>query len=429
MSNTDSQRADGYVRRIVDRELDELFPALPAILLDGPKAVGKTATATQRSSTIRALDHAGQHAVVAADPTIIGRDPKPVLVDEWQRLPAVWDTVRRLVDRDPHPGQYLLTGSAPTTATHSGAGRIVTVRMRPMCWEERGLAAPAVSFQALATGTAGTIAGTSSVTLEQYVAEILTGGFPGMRRSSGRALVAQLNGYLERIVDHDMPEAGFTVRRPAAVMAWLRAYAAATATTASWETVRDAATSGVSNKPAKTTTIAYTELLTHLRILDDVPAWTTSQNHLGRLLHAPKHHLVDPALAARLLGRTTRHLLAGDDGAVAVPHDGTLLGNLFESLVTLSVRTYAKSIGATVGHLRTEAGRHEVDLIVETDDGVLALEVKLSNAVDDRDVRHLTWLRHQLGDRLIDAAVITTGDTAYRRADGIAVVPLALLTA
>lgn len=429
MISIDRHQPDGYVRRIVDAELDELLPALPAILLDGPKAVGKTATATQRSATIRALDHAPQHAVVAADPTLIARDPKPVLLDEWQRLPAVWDTVRRLVDHDPLPGQYLLTGSAPTVATHSGAGRIVTVRMRPMCWEERWLSTPAVSFRALVDGTAGAISGTSPVTLEQYVTEILAGGFPGIRRSSGRALVAQLNGYLERIVDHDLPEAGFTVRRPAAVTAWLRAYAAATATTASWETVRDAATSGVSNKPAKTTTIAYTELLDRLRILDDVPAWVPSHNHLGRLVQAPKHHLVDPALAARLLGRTTRHLLTGDNGAVPVPNDGTLLGNLFESLVTLSIRTYAQSIGGTVAHLRTEAGRHEVDLIVETDDGVLALEVKLSGTVVDRDVRHLVWLRQQLGERLIDAAVITTGDTAYRRADGIAVIPLALLGA
>jgi predicted AAA+ superfamily ATPase len=267
------------------------------------------------------------------------------------------------------------------------------------------------------------------LTLNDYVAEILAGGFPGMRRLSGRALTAQQDSYIERIVDHDLPETGFTVRRPAAVLAWLRAYAAATATTATWETIRDAATGGVANKPAKTTTIAYTELLSALRILDPIPAWIPSGNHFGRLAGAPKHHLADPALAARLLGRNRQHLIAGDDGPVVVPNDGTLLGNLFESLVALSIRTYAQAVDGTVHHLRTEGGRHEVDFIVETSGRVLALEAKLGAAVDDHDVRHLRWLRDQLGEQLADAAVITTGSEAYRRSDGIAVVPLALLGA
>src|SRR5690606_16701707 len=119
----------------------------------------------------------------------------------------------------------------------------------------------------------------------------------GLRRYEGRALTAQLDGYVERIVDHDLPEAGFTVRRPATVLAWLRAYAAATATTASWDSIRDAATSGVANKPAKTTTIPYVELLTALRVLDEIPPWAPARNQFSRLGAAPKHHLADPALA------------------------------------------------------------------------------------------------------------------------------------
>ena len=101
--------------------------------------------------------------------------------------------------------------------------------------------------------------------------------------------------HLQRIVDHDLPEAGFAVRRPAAVLAWRKAYAAATSASASWETIRKAATSGVDNKPARDTTIAYTELLKGLRILDPIDAWTTSRNSFRRLSIAPKHHLSDPA--------------------------------------------------------------------------------------------------------------------------------------
>ena len=112
-----------------------------------------------------------------------------------------------------------------------------------------------------------------------------------------------------------------------------------------------------------------------------------------------------------------------------VPHDGTLLGNLFESLVAMSIRTYAQSVGGYAYHLRSEGGRHEVDFLVEASGGIIAFEVKLNAAITGTDVRHLLWLREQLGTDLIDAVVITTGSDAYRRPDGIAVVPLALLGA
>jgi len=141
----------------------------------------------------------------------------------------------------------------------------------------------------------------------------------------------------------------------------------------------------------------------------------------------PKHHLADPALAARLLGQTRGNLLAGGTGPISMPRPGSLLGSFFESLVMLCVRTYAQAAGARVYHLRANDGRQEVDIIVERDNSVLAIEVKLGASIDDHDVRHLMWLRDKLGTDLVDAAVITTGTHAYRRRDGIAVVPLAHL--
>lgn len=246
-----------------------------------------------------------------------------------------------------------------------------------------------------------------------------------MQQLPPRALRAQLAGYLERIVDRDMPDAGRTVRRPATVRAWLRAYAAATSTTTGWEKIRDAATPGSDDKPAKTTTLPYIETLTGLRILDDLDAWLPGHNHLKRLTRGPKHHLADPALAATLIGVDADALLRGDVGSFT--GDGTLLGALFESLATLTVRVHAQAAEATVAHLRSWDQR-EVDLIVERRDGrVLAIEVKLSASVDDRDVRHLLWLRDKIGDQFIDAVVLTTGPSAYRRRDGVAVVPLGLL--
>jgi predicted AAA+ superfamily ATPase len=159
-----------------------------------------------------------------------------------------------------------------------------------------------------------------------------------------------------------------------------------------------------------------------------VPAWLPSRNHLNRLAQAPKHHLADPALAARILGLDADALLSGEEAGPQIPRDGTLLGHLFESLVTLSVRVYAQAAEARVKHLRLHGGQREIDLIVErADQRVLAIEVKLSGTVTDDDVKHLHWLREQIGDDLLDAVVINTGPQAYRRKDGVAVVPAALL--
>ena len=419
-----------YLRRVVDRELDELVPALPAIALEGAKGVGKTETALRRAATVHRLDDPAQRAIAEAAPSRLLEGDRPVLLDEWQRVPPLWDGVRRAVDAGAEPGAFLLTGSASPVhpPTHSGAARVVTVRMRPLSLAERGLAEPTVSLRALLAGGRPDVGGTTDVALADYTREVVGSGFPGLRRLSGRPLRAQLDGYLRRIVDTDFEEMGREVRRPQLLRRWMSAYAAATATSASYETIRDAATPGEADKPAKTTTIPYRDVLERLWILDPVPAWMPTRNPVARLTRSPKHHLVDPALAARLLGVGEDALLSGQDAGPPVPRDGTLLGHLFESLVTLSVRVYAQAAEAGVGHLRTAGGQQEVDLVVERDDRrVVAVEVKLSAAVDDRDVRHLLWLRDRLGDDLLDAVVVTTGPQAYRRTDGVAVVPASLL--
>lgn len=419
----------GYQSRVIDTELDALLPDLTAIALEGAKGVGKTATARARAGSMFLLDDPQVLQVAEADPARLLTGAPPVLIDEWQRLPVLWDLVRRAVDEDPQPGRFLLTGSAApkSPSTHSGAGRIVQLRMRPLALAERGMS-PTVSVAELLTGERPEVRGGTEVTLEDYVTEIMSGGFPGLRGLPDRALRAQLDGYLARVVDRDFPEMGMQVRRPDTLMRWMRAYAAATSMTTSYDMIRDAATSGEGNKPAKSTTMPYRDTLERLWLLDPVPAWLPTRNHLRRLSAAPKHQLADTALAARLLGVGRDALLAGRSAGPEVPRDGTLLGALFESLVALSLRVYAQASEAHVGHLRTRAGEREVDFIVgRSDSKVLAVEVKLSAIVKDSDVRHLLWLRDQLGEDLLDAVVVTTGREAYRRADGVAVVPAALL--
>jgi len=419
----------GYARRLVDDELDELLTALPAVSLEGPKGVGKTVTAQARARTAYRLDSPAERQVVGADPTRLLIGPEPILIDEWQLYPPSWDVVRRSVDDDRSPARFLLTGSAsPAGApTHTGAGRIVPIRMRPLSLAERGVP-HSVSLAELCSGAWPTISGSTALTLPDYVAEILGGGFPALRGLPARALRAQLDGYLQRVVDREFPEQGVTLRHPDTLRAWMRAYAAASSSTASYEAIRDAATPGVGNKPAKSTTIPWRDILSRLWLLDPVPAWLPSSNRLKELASAEKHQLADPALAARLLNVTAETLLTGQDVGPRVPRDGTLLGALFESLVALNLRVYAQAAEAEVRHMRTHRGDHEVDFVVTSaDGGIVALEVKLASTVQDSDVAHLKWLRATMGDDVRDAVLVNTGAHAYRRPDGIAVVPAALL--
>ena len=306
--------------------------------------------------------------------------------------------------------------------------------MRPLSLFERHLAAPTVRLSDMLAATGDTdglpvIEGSANLALTDYVREVVASGFPGIRDLPERARQAHMRSYVERIADVEFVEQGHRVAKPASLRAWMEAYSAASATTASYNAILDAATPGDSDKPSRVTTGQYRVMLARLFLLDPVPGWVPATNALTRLAQAPKHHLVDPALAAQILGVTENSLLsAAPDRNRPQFGDGFLLGQFFESLVALSLRVYAQHNSATVSHLRTKNGDHEIDFIVQgADRRVAVLEVKLSPLVDDKDVVHLKWLRQKLGPGLADAAVITTGTDAYRRNDGIAVIPASLL--
>ena len=419
-----------YFRRVVDSELDTLLPGLPAIALRGARGVGKTSTALQRAATVYRLDRPEVLAIAAADPDRLTSGRPPILIDEWQLYPASWDLVRRAVDAEGTPGRLLLTGSTSprNPPTHTGAGRIVPVQMRPMTFAERGLETPTVSLAGLLRSRRSDIGGTTDVGLRDYARAIIGSGFPGLQGLPERAVRAQLTGYVDQIVERDVEEAGATFRNPPMLRRWLAAYAAAVSSTTSFAKIREAATATRIEPPAKGTAARYADILESIWILDPVPAWTPAGTDLRRLTVAPKHQLVDPAIAASLRGATMDALLAGAPAGALSPRHSTLMGALFEAAVSLNVRVDAQGAEARTFHFRSSTGSHEVDLIVEGMDGrVVGMEVKLVNTPSDEDGRQLRWLRHEIGDRLVDAVIVTTGREAYRRRDGMAVVPAALL--
>lgn len=422
---------DGYERRIVDDSIDELFPSFAAISIDGARAIGKTSTARQRATTILDLDLPEVRQLVQADPKYLSTVATPVLIDEWQHVPEVWDRVRRFVDSDSTGERFILAGSAaPVGANlHSGAGRIIRFRMRPLSIAERNLVVPTVRLRDLLGADGSEVHGSSEVELRDYVREIVASGFPQPRQMSDRARRVWLDDYIERVITHDFTEQGHRIRQPELLRGWLRGYAAATASATTFSKIGASLDPGEPTGPTKKTSIAYRDILSSLYLLDQVDAWSPSKRILSRASLAPKHFLADPALSARLLNLNEAKLMSATHPAIN-SGDRTRLGDFFEALVALSLQTYAEANDAQVSHFRDHDGRREIDFVVHRGDAeAVGIEVKLKPTVTDHDVRHLLWLKKSLPDQIVDLVVINTGAHAYRRADGVAVVPLALLTA
>lgn len=309
-------------------EGDEVFPYLPAVALEGAKGVGKTATAIQRAATVMSLAVRRQREVLAADMDRIALATPPVLIDEWQLEPEVWDRVKMAVDEDRQGGRFILAGSAgvpPETRIHSGAGRIVSFHMRPLALSERGVVEPVVSLNAMLRGEADEIGGASPVALADYVDEILRSGFPGFRETPQRALNLELDSYLQRIVDRELPDAGVTIRRPNTMTSWLRAYAAATATDAAYSVILDAATAGENDKSSRVTVGAYRDHLQRIFVLNPIPAWLPTFNPIKKTHQDPQASSGRPGARGAIgWGRSRRCCRARGSGCRAAPVRGSV---------------------------------------------------------------------------------------------------------
>jgi predicted AAA+ superfamily ATPase len=292
----------------------------------------------------------------------------------------VWDRVRRLVDSVATGGGFILAGSVAR-----------------LCSRDRRLWLPS--------------------------------GFPLARQLSDRARGLWLDDYIERVITHDFSEQGHRIRQPELLRGWLRGYATATGSATTFSKIGSSLDPGEPIGPTKKTSIVYRDVLSSLYLLDQVDAYLPSKKILVRSALAPKHFLADPALAARLLNLNETKLMSAAEPGVNNSHR-VRLGDFFEALVALSLQTYAAANDAQLSHFRDHDGRREVDFIIHRGDGeAVGVEVKLKSSITDHDVRHLLWLKKSLPDQIADLVVINAGTHAYRRHDGVAVIPLALLTA
>lgn len=406
-----------YLRRHLDVRLAHLATVHPACLVEGIRGVGKTSSAQRLAASTLRLDDPSIAARVTADPeAAFAALPTPVLIDEWQRAPTVWDAARRSIDDDRTPGRFILSGSsraALAADVHTGAGRILPVRLRPMTLCERRGEAPTASLADVGEFGIDALRGIPSpLTPSEQTDAVAESGLPGYLGMDSADHHEALRAYLDLAVARDLAEIAPAQRDVTKLRSYVRAYGATVGTTAEHSAIHNAA--GVSKATGET----YHDLLTRLGLIEELPGW--SHNRLKRLTRRPKRHLVDPALAA-----ADRY-----DAALTLSQRPGRAGQLFESAVVCQVRAAADALGLgwRFSHLRTAGGEHEIDLIADLPGGdMLAFEAKLSRTVTAADARHLSTLRERLGTSFRAGLIVHPGDTAYRLDDRIAAVPLAVL--
>jgi uncharacterized protein len=409
---------NSYVPRLVDPVLDELIAQLPALMLVGPRATGKTRTGERRAATVVRLDRKAEAVAFEGDPDAALRDtPEPILLDEWQMVPDVLGAVRRAVDSGPRPGRFLLTGSVRATLENDiwpATGRLVRLAMYPMSQREiAGRIAGPTFFDRLAEG--GDLSAPSDPPdLRGYVEFALRSGFPEPAlRLTGQAREAWLESYINDLLTHDveqLEESPTRRRDPQRMRRYFEAYALNSAGVADHKTIYDSA------QVNRLTAAAYEDLLSGLLVAEQVPAWTS--NRLKRLVRQPKRYLVDPALIAAALRIDEQ----------GVMRDGNLLGRVLDTFVAAQLRPElaASSTRPRLHHLRTEQGRHEVDLVAElAGERLIGIEVKAGSMATVDDARHLAWLRDETGQRFVAGVILHTGARIYEVGERIVAAPIA----
>lgn len=405
-----------YTRRYVDVFLDGAMEHLPAFLLTGPRACGKTTTAVRRAESVIRLDQPDVASLFAAQPdAYLARFPRPTVIDEWQVSPESMGAVKRAVDAGTSPGAFLLTGSVRarhTSAVWPGTGRLTPVPMHPLTQGEITGSARAGGFvDRIFAGDIEEGPVPDAPTLFEYVPLAVAGGFPEARGLPDQIRGSWFDGYISQLVGRDIAEIA-DLRAPRALTRLLRAVALNTAGLPSKSTLAEAAGSD------HRTVQRHLDLLEEVGIVERVPAWTS--NRLSRLVKLPKTYITDPGLAAHLMGLN----------ADAVARHGDARGRLMESFALAQLRPLL-AIGpqrATAHHLRDTSGRREIDLLLESPSGdIVAIEVKSTAVVQRADARHLEWFRDTHPDRFRSGILFHTGAVTVPLSDRIWAMPISAM--
>lgn len=413
----------GYRARVVGNEMEAALRRRGAVLVQGARGTGKTWMSRDHACSEVRLDDSDMLALAHTDPDYLLSRPPPLLIDEWQHAPALWDRIRRECDDRPGTGHFILTGSArPTDAItrHTGTGRIKRVRMRPMTLQETGLSTGEVSLRKVLDGSMKPAA-VSSAALVEVAEAVCRGGWPATLDFPQAAAIEAVRDYIQEAVRADIEDAVGVRHNPDALESLLRVISHGLASPIS--NTKLGRNMNPASPPAAQTLASYLDALRRIFVLEDLPAWPPELRSKATVRKAPKRHLVDPSLAAALVGASPASLMA----------DFSMFGSLFESLVVRDLRVYAQLLGFEAFHYHDSDGL-EADIVIQGLDGTwAAFEVKLN--AGQRQIEEaassLNKLRQKAHKRrsaqLALMAVITATRTAYLRPDGVAVIPITTL--
>lgn len=405
-----------YRDRLADTYIAEALRSHPAIIAVGPRATGKTTSASLHAASSLRLGESKIRAAVDADPMVaLSGRPEPILVDEWQLVPETLNAIKILIDSEPRRGRFIVTGSVRgdlESAMWPGTGRLVRVPMYGLTEREvEGSIESSTWLADVVTGRPPTQVRTT-LNVRDYVRRALRSGFPEPALElDERGRTRWLTSYVDQLVtrDADGIDAG---RDPERLRRYLHAIALNSAGIVDDTTLYEAA------RISKATAKAYERLLANLLVVEQVPAWTP--NHLKRLSLAPKRYLVDAGLFVGVLGVAEQDVL----------DDGDLLGRVIDTFVTAQLRAeFALMVPAPrLHHLRTDKGRHEIDLVVELGHRkVVAIEIKATSSPGPDDAVHLRWFRREFGDVVKAAVLFHTGTEQFTMDEGVIAAPIAAL--
>ncbi len=415
-----------YMKRIADDVLDTALEASGAVLVEGPKWCGKTRTAEERAASkllMQDPDYTEAY-LKAADtkPSLLLKGETPRLLDEWQVAPVLWDAVRFAVDQRGESGQFILTGSAvpkDNAVQHTGTGRISRILMRTMTLYESLESSGEMSLQDLFNGTCEG-GGISTLTIEKLAYVLARGGWPASVGEKESVAMRRVYDYVEAVINVDVSRVDGVEKSPTRIRALMRSLARNISTMATLTTIRDDI-AGDEDTISEKTISSYLNALRRIFVVEDLPAWNPAMRSKTAVRTTPKRHFTDPSIATAVLRATPDSLLA----------DFNTFGLLFESLCIRDLRVYAQAIDGEVFHYRDKNGL-EADAIVHLKDGRWgAVEVKMGTKEIEAAAENLKTLREKVNvDKMKEPSflmVLTGTELAYRRKDGVYIVPIGCL--
>ena len=419
-----------YKNRIVDKILEKKLKGKGAVLIQGPKWCGKTTTAEQISKSILYMaksDEKEQNLTMAdVNPSLLLKGETPRLIDEWQIAPKLWDAVRYEIDHRNSEGQFILTGSSVPAkmddVTHSGTGRFAWLLMRPMSLYESGESNGQVGLKDLFDETKK-IEGINELELDKIAYLVCRGGWPRAIFMEEDIALEQAYDYYDAIVNRDISEADGISRNPERVKNLMKSYARNIGTQASSDTLKKDMLANDSTSLDTDTVLAYINALKKIFVVEESPAWNPNLRSKTAIRTSDTRYFIDPSIATASLGIGPKDLI----------NDLNTFGLLFETLCIRDLRVYAESINGNVYHYR-DANDLECDAVIHLRDGKYGLiEIKLGgDKLIDEGVENLKKLEASIDVSKMNnpsfLMVLTAiGQYAYRREDGVYVVPIGCL--